>query len=443
MTTFSYYNHGSQAMNQRGARGSDMARPPSEKMKAFYLDLCKMHGIEHNEIMLQSAQALSREIERLRALPQPATDKQKEMIMDLAQELVDMGIKDTRPSQAFLDKLTGGRDGTASQLIEKMQAIIKRNEHISMPTQKDLEFLVSMFLCPDIPFEEMGANRRIPITKLTAWGSDYSVEAELEARIFRKPTPSEFADIIRKATHINSEGEVVKSFTRTSTMRFIDQYRGVFFNWKRTRITANQIQRIRELEKRFAMYSKPHVVEMAWDDEEQLSYEINTAPSRERKVTQYTYEPIDELQLMMMSQDEASDYINRLTWELDESQQHLYRFFEESDESQTFESIRQAQDEHAWKIKEFTALNDLMYKLEAIAGYKNEAIHVIPWIDKTDRSTYINDAFLTGEDESNKKKRKEIRDFMLYLLQEGYTNFGALMMMCEDSEVAQEILLGQ
>jgi hypothetical protein len=137
------------------------------------------------------------------------------------------------------------------------------------------------------------------------------------------------------------------------------------------------------------------------------------------------------MQLMMFSVDEASKYIDILKSEM--TRKDLYSYRDESDNTETFEDIRQAKDANEARVKRYTELQDLMFKLEAVAGYENDELHQAVSIFMVDEDV---------DSEQLQDSRKVIRDFMLYLVENDFISFESMVDMCKNSEVAQKLFMG-
>lgn len=407
---------------QQGYIEETKGRPATQAQIKYYLDLCKQRGIEPQPTENFNFDTMSAEIQRLMKIypPSPAqvklindkinnlksiisnmhfTDEQIKQFEDNETDVISNIILGLINNNLNLDpimkKLTGGRDGTASKLIENLINVEKQLSNIQEPTEKQLEIMVNMFFCPDVPFESYGISRRI----------------ELEGGLWRKPTPEEFAEQIKY------------TLTKADASKFIDDYRGVFYEWKRTRIRPEQLRYIMELERRLASQSPTTEINEAYTIDGDV---VQINKNKREYISGTEYVPHTQEQLIQFSIEQASEFIDQLKSELNRR------------ESSTFEELEIEYNDinpsfyNKDKVEiEYQALKDLMYKLEAIAGYHDEELHDAVGIE------LIED----DNPESNVKNRKKIREFMKDLLETGSITFDGLMELARDCPTALKILI--
>lgn len=380
-----------------GVTNSGTDRASSERQVKYYLDLCIKRNVEPKEASKMSFDEVNALIEEMKN-HNPASEAQRKLVTDKVVSLQTMGVTIQMPD---LDKLTGGREGTASKLIEQLIEMERQQYEVAPPSDNQLLFIVNMYLCPDVGFEEHGIERRI----------------ELEGGEWRKYTPNEFAE------------QVKAKMTRKTATSFIEKYRGAFHTWKQTRIKLEQQRYIRQLEARMADVSSPTVQEWSVDEEGNL-VQISRPLSRNTEHLTSGYKPLDDMELMMFSAEEASKHIDILKSELENKE--LYKFGEKSDGKETFEEIRKPCDMKGQKNAEYKTLQDLMYKLEAVAGYNDEELH--------EAVTYL--LVEDGCEEVVKGNKAKIKDFMISLIEEDHISLEGMAELVRESDVAQKILLG-
>lgn len=417
MTNFSFTSFLNNNKRAETARAyTERASAPTEKQIQYYLDLCKRKRIQPKEIKLFTFETLGKEIEQIRQLPDPASDRQIEKIKQLWQEINDLGGNLKPFSDEFLNRLTGGATGTASQLIETLMKKRMELNEVAPPSDAQLQIIVEWFLCPDIPFEYYNIQKKVFLDETTEKDGEV-------VKLWRYMTPDEFAN------------EIKTKMTKKQASEFIDRYRAVFYDWRKTRITQQQIRYIRELEKRLANIYTPRQVEFAVNEEGEI-IEMKHGSSRDARGDLQTvaYEPITEMQLAQMSYEEASSFIDQLKSELERKE--FYRYGDiYGNEQQLLEDKRGAKDRNDAIIKEYTALNDLIYKLEAIAGYENYDLHGL-----------IKETLLEGEDHRSEEAKNAIKEFMMQTIdfKRGFSqvmkDLGRLQVMCEESVIATAIL---
>jgi len=225
-------------------------KPSTPRQHKFYLDLCEQKRrtpVEGYESM--SFNSLSSLIEELKDL-RPVSDAQLQALNNCLERLAKVGIF----PDIDIDNLTGGREGTASKTLDYLFKLV--NKHCppepQPPSQKQLEYVASMYLCPAVNFEDYGIDRWI----------------YLEDGMKRRPTSEEFIDALRKA------------FDRASISDFINKNRAEFNEWRATRIRPGQLKHILSL------------------------------------LEKHGGSQIDELTLLQFSQEEADTFIKQLLDEL-------------------------------------------------------------------------------------------------------------------------------
>lgn len=354
------YNRGSNALN--------LATP---SQKRFYMDLCERKRVRPKDIDKMTFDAMSKEIEQLRALPDPASQRQIDKILELQKEIVDLGGELKPITQATLNSLTGGREGTASALIQTLFDMRTNMNDVASPSDAQLQIIVEWFLCPDIPFEQHGVEKKVWLDHLNSYSTDVDTPEKLEARRWRYVTPSEFAERIKA------------KMTRRDASAFIDQHRGTFYEWRKTRTTQQQIRYIRELEERLSDTYVPQQVEYAVVDGEIV--QVTKRSSREQ-YNAPAYTPLEDMQLAQMSYEQASEWIDRLKMELDRKNNYQNEVDSVEDVFGSAQAdfnekmmVRnenmRVNDQETAKINEFNKMNDLVFAVEAVLGYKSDEIH--------------------------------------------------------------------
>ena len=212
----------------------------------------------------------------------PASEPQIQIIKDKIESLSKMGVNINAPD---FSKLTGGRTGTASTLIESLIEMERQYNDVLPPSEAQLQFLVSMYLCPDIPFEENFEIKR---------------KLDLGEGMWRKLTPEEFAE------------EIKSKMKKRDASAFIDAHRGVFHTWKTTRIRPEQFKYIRQLEERMRDLSSPSAIEWCVDEEGNLVQVSKAKVDKSKDYNPTGYIPLEDMELLMFSVEQASQYIDML-----------------------------------------------------------------------------------------------------------------------------------
>lgn len=439
-------------------RNNPAHKPVSPRQVAFYLDLCSQRKIKPENYHMMTYDELKEKIQHLKS-NRPATESQKQTIRETIERLQSYGVQVKQLSESQLSELTGGEDGTASKLIESLFQLERENSQKAPPTEQQVQRIVQMYLCPDVDFESYGIQKKFYLEKLDAYSTHYHTPDLLEKRLWRRYTPDEFAK------------QIFNKFTRKDASEFITKFNPLFIEWQRTRITPRQIEYIRELEMRL-LNTAPN---------QTIGYEIQNGEivqvfrpiQKGMMQNPRGYVPLSDEQIIMLSQDEASRYIEQLQLELQDRDLYRYgdnlqvqnytsyqdyladmrimrnniinsRWDEEKQygyiefnipENYTLEEMRSAKDNTDWAIHEFTALNDFLFALEAKTGLPSDEIHVVPYQDMYTKAS-ASDRFFEDND-----KKGAIKEYMAYVLTNDYITYNQMKTMCRNSEVASDLLI--
>lgn len=397
---------------EHDAKATVVTRPRggiTEKQEKYLSDLRNRHHVPLTGIELLTFAQANQEISALRDRPAPASDAQLEKIGNIMEEMRQHGAK-ISISEEKINSLTGGRDGTASKMIEFLNAKKAELNIVAPASEAQVKTISEWFLCPDIPFEDFNVTKKVmmPDVSATAW------------RYF---TPEEF------------KAEITSAMTKQEASRFIDQYRGTFYDWKKTRITQAQMKHIRQLDERLANIESQAEVTFAQDLDGNV-VEVSTA--NKNTYNPRAHEPLTEQQLMQMSFKEASTLIDQMKSEQSEryasidksqDQQNLQDKFAKFDELTGVGSAKNANDARS---NEFHRLSDLIYKLEAVAGQQNEELHAL-----------IQEVLVDGGGNADIAKT-ELKAFMHLCVdrankERAYRTAGALLQIAEDTVIGTAI----
>ena len=301
----------------------------SPKQIKYYLDLCESKKVEPRDVSNITSKAISELINEVKLVIKPS-QSQIDMLEKLSAET------EVIITEELYANLTGGKEGTASKLIEQLIERKRKMGNTLPPTEAQVKFLTDMFLCPDVAFEEFGIQKKRQVADDT----------------YILMTPAEFAEEVKAKIHMSEASA------------FIDKYRGVFFKWKNSRATLEQIKYIRSLEERLSTKREAVVVEFAVNETGEVVELTHNKPVSENNL----YNKLSDLELAQMGKESAEKYINILKADLNKSE--LYSGFEaelnKSDE--TFEEIRVRSISDENTLEEM--LTDSMYKLSAMLGYE-------------------------------------------------------------------------
>ena len=407
MTTIAdRYAQITQEAEQRQAYANRPVNAPSEKMAQYLRDLRTRFSISTEGIEMMTAQQVRAEIDELNKRPMPPSERQLEIVHSTIAELREAGVI-INISQEKLSALTGGKDGTASKLIEFLFS--KRNEvSVNLPiTDAQAETIASWYYCPDIPFEEFNVSKR-------------KMRPDIGEKAWERMTQDEFL------------AEVKNAFTRQEASKFIDDHREKFFQWKRTRITAQQMNYIRQLDERLANVYAVREIGFAIGENGEI-VEVKQNNSRDRMPTR-AHEPLKDEDLMQLSYEEASTLIDQMRYDssrrfegyVDNSQQEL------QDKVSSFSErygTGVAKTQNDAMSEELHKLQGLIYKLEAMVGSESPELHDM-----------VNEVFV-HQSHAPEVLVEQLRDFMSLAVDDSSDErlrktYGALSAACEDVPLA-------
>lgn len=387
---FSFY-----PVNKSEGSNKSEVRPITERQVQYYRDLCLSKNVKVKNYTLMNYEQLAEEIAEIKAYF-PPSDKQLAIIKEKIQKLNDNGYEIKEPDYKAL---TGGMNGNASTLIASLIQIEQEQEITAPITEEQEKFICQMYLCPEIAFEEYEIKLRI----------------QLEGKTWRRCTAEEFVMQLRE------------KLTKRTASELMNKYRGIFQDWKRDRITTSQVKYINSLQDRLCNIGtektytgkKGFYVSLSGDLIQNEEVVAETA-----KTNNSNYNRLSDLELYMFSKKQAEEFINQLKSEL--GRKELYRFGESTGQENTFEMLRKKNE------SEYSKLEELIFKLEAVAGFEVEHLHEL-----------INENMVNniGNEEDIRNAKLEIKSFMSFLMSEQYITFGGLIALCEKSATAQEILM--
>jgi hypothetical protein len=404
---------------------------PTPRQIKFYNDLCEQRNMQPENIKDWTFDKMSKRITELLAFKAPSK-RQIELINEKVANLRGLGATVEVPKQ-----LTGGLDGTASKFISELIEMEAEFTHLAPPSERQIEMLVGMYLCPDVAFEDYDVEKTIPIKIATEeeekrfaylseciekgiWSEledgnwDYIpasqelikehelLKTKIEKATWRKMTPKEFAD------------ELKSKLTKESASKLIENHRGVFYDWKNTRVRPEQIKYIKTLESRLAYQPTPRTIEYAVDEDGEI-IEIDAYGKESIPGTEYT--PMTDDQIIMLSIEEASAFIDQLRSEVErKTESSLNEPFQDDTVARGTSSIKETVE------LEKKQIHDLAYKLMAAAGYEDDEL-----ISATEE--FQGDA-------------DYLREFMVGMVEREDLTFHQMLEITRESELAQKILLG-
>lgn len=347
-------------------------RPMSPAQEKYYSDLCSQRNIIPVDLTGKSYDEVSLMIKELREFF-PASPAQINLIKEKASALnIDV-------DEEKLSKLTGGREGSASKLIAQLIEKEREVGDTIEPTEAQIQYLVSMFYCVDVCFEDHDIKKRV----------------NLEEGLWRLMTPSEFAE------------EIKSKMNRKEASAFIDKYRGAHHAWLNTRISLEQERYIRQLEDRLADLYVP-----------QQTPEYDDGKKKPRQYNPIAYEPLSEGHLKMFSRDEASKYIDRLKYEL-EAKQLYSNFNSQQHDGDLLDFISRSSRE-----TDIEEAQNALFKIFSHIGYETEEV-----LNSISEKLFLDDT----------PQEKEIKDFFEHIIEEGSITDYTLQDMLEGTILSEYV----
>lgn len=339
--------------NQQRSR-VDNGTPASEGMIKWAQDIARRFRFNFTEQDVNNIATMTRTqvqtiIDEYRYKDAPISPKQEQLIHDTCEEIRNIASVADVPTEykgwanlnvptEVIAGLTAGQHGTGSELIEKLFAMRKVLNPYRPLTDKQAQMILGWFFCPDVPFE------------------DYEISKKVDGRLM---TPDEFM-VELKSKMVSADA----SF-------FIDQYMPVVREWEQTRCSQQQRGMIRTLESRMMDLSVGVKKEWAWNDETMQMEEVYQ--KRQVQYNPIAYEAMPEEFLLQMSKDDAEKYINQLRIEL---RRPIGGSIDNNPIQQQYEDKMQQRGKNAMdaSIKEYNAINDITFKLDAISCFSNDEL---------------------------------------------------------------------
>jgi hypothetical protein len=377
--------------------------PISEGQMKFITDLYARHRLDTSVLATMSRAEIRAEIDRLRYADLPASDKQLDLIRTTVAEINEIASNPFVPEdlrtkgmnlhikESVLLKLTGGQEGTAGALIDKLFAMRKQYSPYRPLSDKQADLLVKWFFCPDVPFEQFGINKKI--------GNVYM-------------TPEQFKE------------ELLSKMLNANASKLIDDYMPIVTEWERSRCSSQQRAYIRKLEARMADLSTGSAVEWAVNEDGEM-VQVQKKSAKEYNPTAYEFMP--EEYLIMMSKDDAEKYIQQLRLELSRPKKGAIQ----NDPNQQLLEDKRAHSSHKEvnsRLKEKEQIIDFLFKLEAVVGYDNSELR-----DEVDELLVHGIGSMQGV-------TKQIQDFIDLALDMNAIKIENLVELGQNSQVISSII---
>lgn len=318
------------------------SRPATEGQIGAYLRMCEQRDLEPGNYEVWNAGQISDEIDRLINM---VTQNQLDLITRKVEELNMAGFPINMPNT---DELTGGKDGSASSLINSLIDMQNQHHKTCAPYGEVLRKAVSWFYCPDIEWKE-GVSKTIRIN----------------TELWRKLTPEEFAD------------EIKANYTHDELHSVLRENQNKFFNWRKSLITDKMINYIRTLEDRLSDMSSSKKNENTWAvDQDGNLVQVNEEKKHDdvgRSMRGYATLDADDVQCLTKEQGQL--YIDILEDALKNpaTKHNLPKLVDEMD----FELIRPNVSDTEKEEHMIEEVKTFLYSTFAMVGHNDEELEVL------------------------------------------------------------------
>ena len=362
--------------------------PASVKQKEMYTKLCTQKKVDPICLDTYNGVQLYALNDALMKIWTPSTS----MLNGIKWRVEKLATLEINVGLPNIEEL-GGQE--VSDIIKMLDAEIEKHKGEFPPTTAQIDTFISMYMCIDVPFEDVGISRRVQLTDDT----------------WRRITPKELKEQMNELLTAETAGE------------FIYKYKGVFEEWKLQRASASQISRIKQLESRFqddkVVGELPTAITINGE-------EVTLDPIRKSLPKGTAFVPMSDNDLLLFDKDSASEYINHLEAELTRRKE-----WSMTEEVIDYEFLRPAKTLEDVHQVEYTKAQDILHQLEAMAGWSSEELH-----DALNVNLIKDD-----NPDSYQENRQTIRDFMSEMIREDAVDFSTLIDFIKDSRTLQRILL--
>lgn len=312
---------------------TNQTRPISPYQKTTYLEVCAKKGIQpEQDFEAWSYDQAYKTLGELFKAESPSQQEsfethpnQKAGIERRLSILKELGVE-VSVDYANL------RYKEASEVIQKLQGMIDASPKGIHASPAQINLMADMFVCPDVDYGDVGISTRITLDE-GGW---------------RKPTREELESLLA-------------SVKKEDASLFIDKYKVIFFDFKKSRISDKKQAFIKSLQERVAnkRYSSTTIEETV-DQDGVIS--LSFKPVKTWNPT--TFVPMSDEWIALLDNATADEYILQL-------QSDLKRDFsvgEKADNSLTFEELRPTSSTSDEEIVSF------LHRLNAMLGYDTDLI---------------------------------------------------------------------
>lgn len=432
------------------------------KQLELYYQQCARKNEIPKDLDKMSSREQREELDRILAVPTPASESQINMLKTMLQELVDIGIPNVRvPSDTFFKSLD---TRSASEWITRTNTLRSSNFDLLPPTETQLERLVEFYLFPDVEWETYNVNIKVFKDTYSAWVTEEVTDEFVDFGGFLIPRSRKISGSFigesnwRHMTKEEFTDELRKKLTHSTASLILNRYRSAYRDYLNTRLSLGQKNQIREEEKRLASLYVPNSqtdvsldVPFSIHDSEGKGIEVQETPfaltSDDDFIIQplsrhqwnpVAYVPLPENVLSLFSREEADRYIAQLQYE---RQWAVVRNVSGANNldypDATIENARSIEDDVKSKEVEFKALNSFLYDLTAIVGlefeYNDYTVDAL-------RHEATQVFFSPNAVKTQEELRSEIKHYIRHAVRKNAIKFTGLMDLCERSYVANELL---
>jgi hypothetical protein len=379
-------NYATNSNNNRYNAGSTA---PSDAQKMKYFELCTERKIQPKDTSTLTRQEMSKLIEetlKFRPMTQGQRDKLNELIAQLQSAGKNVAISD--------EKLASMNVESASKAIDYLNEHVRGVTHLLPPTEKQLEILLDWMFCPDVPFESISRFTKEKIKTFDDDGIEVTREVESTETVCISPMKTILIDGTehkRAKTREEFADDLTKLLKRQEASKLIEEYRGAVTRWNQTRATQGQRERIVELQDRMNRISKGGVREEAVDISGDIIDLGSHLDSRARQEQEVGYEGMEAHQLIQLTREEASLWIDQLSKEL----RHMEDYQADSDldfvgstDERIIEEeegiVRRAQTRYESAVREYEAFNNFTFAVESMTTFPMDEVRDVAQLSRVD-----------------------------------------------------------
>lgn len=349
MTTATNYSFDVRGLTNQGGISKDFFKSerfrtgvPSENQINAYIRMCEQRELTPEDTTTWNAGQVSDEIDRMINM---VSQNQIDLITKKVTELNQSGFPINMPDISIL---TGGKEGTASSMINSLIEMQNTHHEVCAPYGEVLRKAVGWFYCPDIE-----------------WKSSVEKTIKLNGKLWRKLSPEEFAL------------QIQANYTHNELHALLRENQNKFFVWRKGLITDKMISYIRTLEDRLSNMTSSKKNENSWAvDQDGNLVQVNQEKKHDdagRSMRGYAKLDADDVQTL--SKEQGQLYINILEDALKNPAvaSNLPNLISDMD----FELIRPVVSETEKEERNTEEVETFLFSIYAMVGYEDEELTIL------------------------------------------------------------------